>query len=242
MDNKDVKTSSRVKKILLMISITVLIGIVCAGLFFINAQSIGSSSSQKENEPITKTLGDFRSIDGTDFLIASVTGGNYDANILSELFSSGRWYGSSYGYNQYNLVYLDIKTEAVYPLLATNEFEIVSMEGFPKPVVSFNNQSIPQQPTIPIAWWLFSIAKSDTNLDEELSSLDKKTLSVADVGGRGYTEIIPDVDDLLGTAFKNNDTLLIIYRSNGVNYLAHVDLPSRQVVRTEELPLGEEIK
>ena len=242
MKDNTVNTSSRVKKIILIISIIILMGVVCVGLFFFNGQTISSSSSKNEDEPIIKTLGDFRSIDGTDYLIASVTGGGSNPNIFSELFSVGRWYGGNYGYNQYNLVFVDINTENVYPLLKTNDFEIISMEGFPTPIPNFNNQFVTQQPAIPIAWWLFSIVKSDTNMDEELSSLDKKTLSVADVGGKGYTEIIPDVDDLLGTAFKNNNTLLIIYRSNGVNYLAHVDLLSRQVVSTEELPLGEDIK
>lgn len=234
---------SSTKKIVLVVSIITLIGVVCVGLLFFNVRAFNSpSSSQQEDEPIAKTLGNFRSIEGTDFLITSVTGGNYDTNILSELFSSGRWYGGNYGYNQYNLVFLDITTETVYPLLDTNEYEITSMEGFPKPVPNFNNQSGPQQPATPIAWWLFSIVKSDTDMDEELSALDKKTLSIADVGGRGYTEIIQDVDDLLGTAFKNNETLLIIYRSNGTSYLARVDLPSRQVNSSEELPLGDEIK
>lgn len=233
---------SSTKKIIFVILIIVLMGIVCAGLLYFNVNAFNSPSSQNDDEPIVKTLGDFRSIDGTDFLIASVTASNYDGNILNELFSSGRWYGSSYGYNQYNLVFLDINTEEIYPLLENNESEIVSMEGFPKPVSSFNNQYEPQQTTPPIAWWLFSIAKSDTNMDNELSVLDKKTLSVSDVGGRGYTEIITDVDDLLGTAYKNNDTLLIIYRSNNISYLARIDLPSRQISSTEELPLGEDIQ
>ncbi len=234
--------SSRTKKIILVISIAVLMGIACVGFLLFNARPFNSSSPQNDNVPIVKTLGSFRSIDGTDYLIASVTGSSDDSGVFSELFSSGRWYGGGYGYNQYNLVFLDIATETVYPLLETNDYEVTSMEGFPKPIPSFNNQSGLQQPTTPIAWWLFSIVKSDTDQDNELSSLDRKTLSIADVGGRGYTEIISDVDDLLGTAFKNNDTLLIIYRSNGKSYLARVDLPSRQLNSTEELPLGEEIK
>ncbi|MBK9925529.1 MAG: hypothetical protein IPP66_09585 [Anaerolineales bacterium] len=236
--------SSRTKKILLAVSITLLVGVVCVGLFFVRAQTSNTLTlpAKKEAEPITKVLGDFRSIDGTNYLIASVTGENNDSSVLNELFSSGRWYGSGYGYNQFNLVFLDITTEEVYPLLTTNDFEIITMEGFPKPVLNFNNQPDPQQPTKPIDWWLFSIAKADTDKDEELSSLDKQTIAISDVGGRGYTEIISDVDDLLGTAFKNGNTLLVIYRSNGKNYLAHIDLPSRHLNSTEELSLGEEIQ
>ena len=233
--------SSRTKKIIIVISIAALMGTVCIGLFFIRTQSFSSSSPQKKDVPIVKTLGDFRSVTGTNYLIASVTGSDTNANILDELFSSGRWFNSGYGNSQYNLVFLDIATEAVYPLLDTNDYEIVSMESFPRPVYSLNEYGPPEQKE-PISWWLFSIVKSDTNQDKDLSSADKQTLSITDVGGRGYTEIISAVDNLLGTAFKNNDTLLIIYCSNGKNYIAHVDLPSRHVTSTEELPLGEEIK
>ncbi len=145
--------SSRTKKILLAVSITLLVGVVCVGLFFVRAQTSNTLTlpAKKEAEPITKVLGDFRSIDGTNYLIASVAGENNDSSVLNELFSSGRWYGSGYGYNQFNLVFLDITTEEVYPLLTTNDFEIITMEGFPKPVLNFNNQPDPQQPDRPAA-------------------------------------------------------------------------------------------
>jgi hypothetical protein len=230
--------SSRAKRILAAILIIGFVGIVCAGILWVRPRVLRPNSATQDEELVEKTLGEFRSIAGTNYLIASVTGSESNTNIYDELFSSGRWYGRGYGFSQYNLVFLDAATETVYPLLDTNEYEIVSMDGFPKPVYELNENKPPEQKE-PIAWWLFSIIKSDTDQDNDLTSLDKQTLSVADVGGKGYTEIIADVDNLLGTAYKDNDTLLVIYRSNGKNYLAHVDLPSRQVSSTEELPLGE---
>jgi len=233
--------SSRAKKITLAISAIVLIGAACITVLFISFRPISSTPTQNKAQPIVKILGEFRLIDGTDFSIASVTSTSSDSSIFNELFSAGRWNGVNYGTHQYNLVFLDIKTETVYPLLTTNDYEIISMESFPKPIYNLNQYGPPEQKE-PIAWWLFAIVKSDTNQDKKFSSSDKKTLSIADVGGRGYTEIIQDVDDLLGTAYKNNDTLLIIYRSNGKDYMARIDLLSRKVSSTEELPLGEEIK
>jgi hypothetical protein len=233
--------SSKAKRIVILLTIVVLIGIVCASAAFMNVNRPHLPLSQNTETPIIKTLGDFRSIDGTDYLISIVSGSPDETNIYDELFSSGRWYGGGYGYNQYNIVFLDITTETVYPLLPSNDYEIISMEGFPKPIPVFD-QSTPAQPKIPIAWWLFSIVKSDTNQDGDFSALDKQTLSIADVGGKGYTEIISEVDDILGTVFKKGDILLVIYRSNDRNYLARIDLPARQVNSTEELPLGEEIK
>lgn len=230
------------KRNLAAVLIVLLLGIVCLGFFFMRRPLVTPLSAQTQQKPVDKVLGDFSFVDGTDYMIAFVTGSDGETSILNELFSSGRWYGGGYGYNQYNLVFLDIDSEAVYPLLDTNDYEIVSMEGFPTPVVSFNNQSETVLPKDPIAWWLFSIVKSDTDQDGDLSSLDKQTLSISDVGGRGYTEIIPDVDNVLATAFKDGDILLVIYRSNNKNYLAHVNLPLREVQSTEELPLGAEIK
>ena len=231
----------KIKRIALLLSGLVLLGAVCLTVSFLDFRPSDLPLAQKTETPLIKTLGQFRSIEGTDYLIASVTGSAGETSIYDELFSSGRWYGSRDGYHQYNIVFLDIKTETVYPLMPTNDYEIISMEGFPKPIPVYD-QSATAPPKIPIAWWLFSVVKSDTNQDGDFSSLDKQTLSVTDVGGKGYTELIPEVDDVLGTAYKNNDMLLVIYRSNEKNYLARIDLPSRQVSSTEELALGEEIK
>jgi len=235
--------TSRTKKILLLLSGLVLLGIVCAAVAFVNFRPPGSPfvENQTPATPKAKILGPFRAIEGTDYMISSVTDSPEDPRIYEDLFSSARWYGGGSGYNQYNIVFLDVTSETVYPLLPTNDFEVVSMEGFPKPVPVLD-PSVPAPPRDPVAWWLISVVKADTNDDKDVSSLDKQTLSIADVGGRGYTEIIQEVDAVLGTAFKENNTLLVIYRSNEKNYLARVDLPSRQVSSTEELQLGEEIK
>lgn len=231
----------KAKTITLLLAALVLLGIVCVTLSFTDFKPLHSPLAQQTDTPLIKTLGQFRSIEGTNYLISSVTGSTDETSIYEELFSSGRWYGGGYGHHQYNIVFLDITTETAYPLLPTNDYEIISMEGFPKPVPVFDSTA-PAPPRAPVEWWFFSVVKSDTNQDGSFSSLDKQTLSVADVGGRGYTELIPDVDDVLGIAYKGKDTLLVIYRSNEKNYLARIDLPARQVSSTEELALGEEIK
>jgi hypothetical protein len=233
--------TSKARKIILLLSAVVLTGMVCAVLALMKFKPLDPPLAGSTATPQAKTLGTFRVIAGTGFLISSVTGSPGETSIYEELRSSGRWYGGGSAYNQYNIVFLDTQTETVYPLLPTNDYEIISMEGFPKPTQVFD-QAGSSSPEVPIAWWLFSIIKSDTNHDKDFSVLDKQTLSIADVGGRGYTEIIPDVDNVLGTAYKDNNSLLIIYRSNEKTYLAHIDLPSRQVSATEELALGEEIK
>lgn len=185
--------------------------------------------------PVEKMLGAFYPIEGTQYQLASIAtaqgegGRGYD---LTDLFSRGRL--DNYGV--YNYVFLDVEAETVHALLPTNEYVILSIQGYPVPKSD-------ELEKIPTAWWLYSIVKADTNQDKQFSYLDKKTLAVSDVGGQGYTEVITDVDQILADVFKEDNALLVIYRANDKNFLAHVDLAARKVTKTTELPsFGEDVK
>jgi hypothetical protein len=186
--------------------------------------------------PIKKVLGAFYPIAGTQYQLANITteqgesgrSGSYD---FSQLFSYGRS-----DYSVYNYVFLDVKSESVYALLPTNVSVILSIQGYPAP-----NANI--EPKIPVAWWLYTLVKTDSNEDGQLSYTDQKTLAISDVGGQGYTELISDVDQVLGDVYKDGNVLLLIYRTNGKNFLASIDLASRKVTRNAELPsFGEDVK
>lgn len=186
--------------------------------------------------PVKKVLGGFYPIEGTHYQIAGIApdrseserGNGYD---LSQLFSSGRL-----DYSVNNYVFLDVDSETVHALLPTNQNVILSVQGYPMPKAN-------DIAKLPVAWWFYSIAKEDTNKDGRLSDSDKKTLSVSDVGGQGYTELIADVDGILGDAYKDGNVLVLIYRANDKNFLAHVDLLARKVTQTTELPsFGEDVK
>jgi hypothetical protein len=94
-----------------------------------------------------------------------------------------------------------------------------------------------------VEWFLYSVVKTDTDGDKELSEKDKQTLAISDAIGVGFTEIIQDVDSLLGSAISESNRLLLIYKSAGKNYTSQIDLPSRKVLSTNELPpLGEDVR
>jgi hypothetical protein len=182
---------------------------------------------------VEKVLGAFYAINGTHYQLASIDVPQEGRVVrdLSQLFSTGRL-----DYGVYNYVFLDVDSETVHALLPNNQSFILSIRGYP-----FSETG--DLPKVPVAWWLYTIVKEDTNHDGQLSSLDRKTLAVSDVAGNGYTEIIADVDRILGDVFKEGNALLIVYHANGKNFLAHVDLLTRKVTTTTELPFfGEDVK
>ena len=219
------------RKMMLILGLLTLILAACSGM-------VGRSGNKELNTsgtpiPVKKVLGGFHPIDGTQYQLASIDipsegGGRYD---FSQLFSSGR---SDYGV--YNYVFWDTQSESVYALLPSNEDSILSIQGYPVPDSNAT-------PKIPVAWWFYTLAKDDTNQDEKLTLADEKTLAISDVGGKGYTELVSGVDVVLGDVYKDGNILLLIYRAKDKNFLAHVDLTSRKVTQTTELPsFGDDVK
>jgi len=212
----------------------VLVLFLCV-LFFstVACETSGTRSSAANNGTpvaVSKILGAFNAIEGTHYQIATVStdfNGSSGRNDLGSLFSSGRS-----DYSVYNYVFLDIDAETVHALLPTNDNTILSIQGYPTPG--------PVDPVsgekVPVAVWLYMVVKEDTNHDGSLSSKDKQTLAISDVGGNGYTEIISDVDQVFGNVLKNATTLLVVYSSSDKTYLAHIDLPGHVVTKTTELP------
>jgi hypothetical protein len=190
--------------------------------------------------PVEKVLSTFDPIKATHYLMARISA-NADArdssgSPLSWLVESGY---SSYSYDTYNFVFFDLDTESYHRLLPTNESVILQLTGFPLPA---QDSSQPDTPIHPIEWWLYTIVKVDTDGNGLMNYEDKLTLGVSDVGGNGFTEVVGDVDSLLGQIYGEHSSLFVIYHSDGKNYIAKIDLPTREVVLTTEMDLGEDVK
>ncbi len=223
---------------ILLLSIVVsliLMGVGCNRF----TQSPNSVAIEGTLQSVEKHLSAFRPIEGTNYMIADISG-NPQANERGN-FSPFRWIESGYsgysGYEIYNYVFFSNETETFNKLLPTNEYVVLQIVGFPSGAPTDKPEDFK-----PVMWWLYVLAKTDTDKNGILDYKDKITLGVTDVGGNSPTELIPDIDNMLGNMLKNDDTLFVMYHSLDKNYVAKIDLPSRTVVSTNEMNLGDDVK
>lgn len=192
-------------------------------------------------QPVEKILFSFSPIQGTNILMAGVISAPVSRegslNPLEWINNSSRY--SSYSSNTYNYVFFNLDKEEYKRLLPSNDYVIYQTAGFPTLQYEPSN---PDQPAPPVEWWLYSIIKKDTNQDGYLGSEDKITIGLSDVGGNGYTELIENVDAILGQIYKDDFTMFIIYNADQKNYIVKVNLSTREILSTTEMDLGEDVK
>jgi hypothetical protein len=192
-----------------------------------------ATASQPTPTPApTKVLGAFAPIHGTDYLVAPIV---RDATAREE----GGFSLSSPGYTPattHNLIFVNQRDETIRQLLPTNDQVLVYRESFPE-------QREDDEEPLPITWFLYGIVAADTNGDEQLDQGDRQTLAISDAGGVGYTEVLSDVEIVLGTTLRDPSTLLVIVRQGGAYQLARIDLPSRTLANlTPFPPLGPDVR
>jgi len=187
-----------------------------------------------------KILSSFNPIQGTDYLMAAIVTSpvtrDRSVNPFDWISNSGY---SSYSSGTYNYVFFNLNTEQYKKLLPTNEYSIIKTTGFP---VREYDPEEPDKPAPTIEWWLFNIAKADTNNDGRTDFQDKLTIGLSNVSGNGYTELIQNVDEPLGEIYKDSSAMFIMYNSDGKNYIAKINPSTREVVSTTEMDLGEDVK
>ena len=223
-------------RILLIVAIVCL---VVAGMACNRLTQSPNSVAEGTPQLVEKHLSAFRPIEGTNYMIADVSG-NPQANERGNI-APFRWIESGYsgysGYEIYNYVFFSSDTETFNRLLPTNESVVLQIIGFPSGTPTDKPEEFK-----PVMWWLYVLAKTDTDKNGILDYKDKITIGVTDVGGNSPAEVIPDVDNVLGNMLKNDDTLFVMYHSLDKNYVAKIDLPSRTLVSTNEMNLGDDVK
>jgi hypothetical protein len=191
-------------------------------------------------QPVEKVLSSFNPIQGTDYLMAGIVAipGTRESSLnpLEWINSSGY---SSYSSNTYNYIFFDLETEQYHRLLSSNEYAIYQTSGFP--TLQYDPAN-PNQPAPTVEWWVYSVIKKDTDGNGYLGYGDDLTIGISDVGGNGYTELIEGVNAILSQIYKNNSALFIIYSADKKNYIAKINLSTREVVSTTEMDLGEDVK
>lgn len=197
--------------------------IICLGFLYTGCQNSPTASSNiapVANAGAKRTLGSFRPVNGTKYLMAPIT-----SEGKAEYFSSKEGYANTHNYAFFNLA-----DESTRTLLPTNDYWITETKRFPE-------KEEASQQSAPVQWFLYFLVKSDTDGDKKLTDKDNKTLAISDAGGDGYTEIISDVEAVYGQALSEANYLSVIYRSQSRKYVARIDLLNRKVVSTKELTI-----
>jgi hypothetical protein len=97
----------------------------------------------------------------------------------------------------------------------------------------FNN---PTSGSSQVAWLRYEVVKSDTNQDGRLTKDDKRTIGISDPTGDRYSELITNIDQILGYEMLTENSLLIFYRIDTKNYIADINISERRIEMTNELP------
>lgn len=181
--------------------------------------------------PDSKQLTGFSPISGTPYYYAAIVP-NDTGRSSSDIFISS---SGGYSYFTYNYLFFDSNTETFHQLFPENNQAILSKSEF-----GCNCESLPAGQ---IRWITYAVVSRDTNGDNQLNYDDKMTVAITDAAGKNYTILFENVDEVLSQIVKNETTLLVIFTSNGKKQLARVDLNTRTVLQTSELPfLGDDVK
>ena len=188
------------------------------GRFFLReptVDSVANKKSQKDNK-VKISLGNFEELEGTPYLMASVNSQpNYRQDSSEKKALTIR-----------NYLFVNTNDKSAKRLVPGNDFLFVNAQ---KVVLERRDDQIVR------GMW-YEVVKADSNKDKILDNRDKKTIAVCDVSGSDYTEVINDVDRLLGSHQKNSTTLLIFYELDGREYIAEIDILKRVLVENQVLP------
>ncbi len=191
--------------------------------------------------PVEKVLSPFNPITGTDYLMAGIVAAPVGRDAS---FNPLNWINSSSGYSSsssgtYNYVFFEQASGQYHRLLPTNDYTIFQTSGFPSQQYDPAN---PNKPAPVVEYWVFSVIKQNTNTDGYIGYGDKMTIAISDVGGNGYTELIDNVDGLLGQVYQNSASMFIMYNSDKKNYVAKINPSTRELLSTTEFDLGGDVK
>ena len=222
-----------------IIGILACIGWVIFARFSLNKPNVTSTGEQT---PTKYFLTDFSQIQGTPILIAEIS-----VDYQSQRYSgSSRWFsfGASENARDHNLVFLDSKTLESHKLFLTNEHGILNVTQFPENIERSYGEFVPTINGQTVAEWLvYEIVMNDTNQDKLLNKDDLMVVSVSDVNGAAYTEILTGVFFVYGMEMAEYGKLVVTYIQNDRKLVSIIDLKLKFVLDTKELiDLGEDVR
>lgn len=88
----------------------------------------------------------------------------------------------------------------------------------------------------PIVAILYQLVKLDSDHDNRLSAADLTTIAITKPDGSDYEELIKEVELIVDHTLLNKNELFLIYQKAGVSYSAVLNLNSRELTKSHQLP------
>lgn len=171
------------------------------------------------NVPVQMSLDTFASLKGTPYLMATITSQqNYRQSYYGKEASSIR-----------NFLFFNASDKSAQKLLPNNNFLFLRHEklGQLTPTGEFINK-------VQGIW--YEVVTDDSNNDQHLTTQDQKTIAVSEASGANFTEVIRQVDQVVGTHQPDDKTFLVFYASAGNHFVTEINIPSLRAVMTQQLP------
>lgn len=234
-------------RVLVLIALLALCSEASAQRLFKGAAPVpGERKSPVKKSPVNQfQLSHFQSVDGTPYLMASLT------NVGERSDSSTKFSSVSSGSSRFvaNYVFFDTTTDTAEAMFPENDVRIVSL--IPLSDAAILQESGDRNRTIElvsarerpstespqrIRWHAVEYVADDTDGDGELTEYDRHRLAIADAAGRGLAEVIPNFGEVFSRKLIDSDTLLIIHGSQEKQISVRIDLPKRKIISAKPLP------
>jgi hypothetical protein len=187
-------------------------------------------------------LSGFHSITGTSFLLASLIRHGDEKGSFSKSHSS----------STANYVFFNLADDCATTLLPNNDALIISLDPLTgetgrqtqsretrrdvELTSAVEPTSVSRTSRETVRWHMVELVTADSDGDGQLTSSDRHSLGIADAGGQGFAEVIPNLGQVFSRTLVDSETLHIIHGSQTKQVAVRIELRSRKVVSSKPLP------
>ncbi|MBD2593440.1 hypothetical protein H6G74_03740 [Nostoc spongiaeforme FACHB-130] len=165
------------------------------------------------------SLNSFEVIKGTPYLMSTISSQqNYRQSYYEKEAASIR-----------NFLFFNTSDQSAWKLIPNNNSLFVRYQ-------TLGLSTPPENVIKKVQGIWYEVVTADSDGDKRLTASDRKTIAVSDFAGKNYTEVIRQVDQVLGTHQPNEATFLVFYTSDAKNFVTEINIPKRKVVVTKPLP------
>lgn len=163
-----------------------------------------------------ESLGDLKRVRGTDFYMAPL----YAHELPTLGLSSG------YSLDTLNYLFFDLRASGAHWLVPGRQQVFSWHQALAWPC---------DEESAPVVGHLFQVVNVDTNGDARLTGDDHSSLAVSDPGGRRFTVLVNDVQDLHGHEVLSPTRVLVFFSAAEQLRVAEVDIQDRVIVTNKQL-------